>query len=221
MALDHLDPYRRSRRDAARALARTACRCAAHPSSSPRTSSAPSTASAGGGSATRVLERARTCSRHQSTLDVALMALSKGLIRAHGRWTRLHGAATDHHTIDPIPQSVLGSATFVSSLYVNVHSSHRNMIKINVAALLLPLSLCSLRHFRFDDIYQRAERAVPSQDQETFSLEPRHCARCVGRKHGSRSLTTVSNTLPCSEYRTSSSRSASAAKSVPFGTVGR
>ena len=131
MALAHLDPYRRSRRDAARALhacARTARRCAAHPSSSPRRSSrAPSTASAGEGSATRVLERARTCSRHQSTLDVALMALSKGLIRAHGRWTRLHGAATDHHTIDPIPQSVLGSATFVSSLYVNVHSSHRNI----------------------------------------------------------------------------------------------
>ena len=106
MALAHLDPYRRSRRDAARALARTARRCAAHSSFSPRTSSAPSTASAGGGSATRVLEWARTCSRHQSTLDVALMALSKGLIRAHGRWTRLHGAATDHHTIDPIPQSV-------------------------------------------------------------------------------------------------------------------
>ena len=44
MALAHLDPYRRSRRDAARALARTARRCAAHSSFSPRTSSAPSTA---------------------------------------------------------------------------------------------------------------------------------------------------------------------------------
>ena len=116
MALAHLDPYRRSRRDAARALARTARRCAAHPSSSPRRSSrAPSTASAGEGSATRVLEWARTCSHHQSTLDVELMALSKGLIRPHGRWRRLHGAATDHHT--------LGSRFHRAYLKVQPHSS--------------------------------------------------------------------------------------------------
>ena len=126
MALAHLDPYRRSRRDAARALARTARRCAAHPSSSPRQSSrAPSTASAGEGSATRVLEWARTCSHHQSTLDVELMALSKGLIRPHGRWRRLHGRPPT--TRGSIHRVYSGTATFVSSLHVNVHSSHRNI----------------------------------------------------------------------------------------------
>ena len=80
------------------------------------------------GLATRVLEWARTCSHHQSTLDVELMALSKGLIRPHGRWRRLHGAATITTRLGSIHRVYSGTATFVSSLDVNVHSSHGNRL---------------------------------------------------------------------------------------------
>ena len=139
MALAHLDPYRRSRRDAARALARTARRCAAHPSSSPRRSSrAPSTASAGEGSATRVLEWARTCSHHQVHTRCGADGPVEGAYTSPRPVETAPWAATDHHTIgSDSTECIRGSATLVSSLYVNVHSSHRNNKSPNLILLYI------------------------------------------------------------------------------------